>query len=383
VGTILQVGATAASTAKISPLVEPVPGPNIFCERGPYGTALEDYPRITGKVCDTPTASADTNAFIGLYSGTVYFGPLMENGEINEGNITSYRIYWTNSVDQKLGAALASVTKQGIVAVCCQPGTYNVSLMSVQIPDTAVRFTVLPVDSNGWEVPLGESTATVSDWSLPTTTTMTQTDTTVTTVTGTSVTVTTPAPTPAPVPVQVADVTIAGTMEMTVNNPTAFIQDPQVEIGIKNGIAEIAGVSANYINVTLSVARRLEEVLGGGLRRQLQSAGSVIVNYIITVPPSAGIADPGTTVTNALASQSTSAVTSIIQQKVNTATGSSTAYTVDVTSIPTPTVVSGTPAPTPAPNAPPAAGTTSGARAGGAPEAAFLAVALAALLRRP
>eukprot|EP00429_Kryptoperidinium_foliaceum_P013023 CAMPEP_0176048246 /NCGR_PEP_ID=MMETSP0120_2-20121206/23964_1 /TAXON_ID=160619 /ORGANISM="Kryptoperidinium foliaceum, Strain CCMP 1326" /LENGTH=1063 /DNA_ID=CAMNT_0017381661 /DNA_START=64 /DNA_END=3255 /DNA_ORIENTATION=- len=80
-----------------------------------------------------------------------------------------------------------------------------------------------------------------------------------------------PPPTNAP--------TVRGSMKVEVEGDlAAFIADPQVKMGFQMGIAEIVGVPASFVNVRLSMQRRLSDT------RRLDSM--VTVDYEITVPSS-------------------------------------------------------------------------------------------------
>lgn len=71
---------------------------------------------------------------------------------------------------------------------------------------------------------------------------------------------------------------VTGTVTLTVDDPEAFVANPQVKETLARAIAVAANVDPAYVEVDLQIARRLDDGL---------VAGSVVASYIISFPPSA------------------------------------------------------------------------------------------------
>mmetsp|Transcript_103636 Transcript_103636/g.275722 ORF Transcript_103636/g.275722 Transcript_103636/m.275722 type:complete len:1123 (-) Transcript_103636:108-3476(-) len=315
--------------------------PMLSCSEQTGLMASRAYPKLVCMVCMKPTISPDQDNRQGMYTGTLRFGPNKVNdkntqtGSVDEGMIESYKVYWVGSSvhgGPRVSPPVATVPRQATPATCCSQ-SYSVQI-SGAIPHGMEKLQVVPVMTGGWEAPVGDSTDRVIDddkATMPPT----------------------PAPTPSPPPppgpgVPVVEETrVSGSMDMSVADVQAFINDASVHTGIKNGLAQVTGVSAQYISVTLSAARR--RLQGGG---RFLAAGAVRVLYDIVVPASAGVQVTGSQIATSVSSTSTTQLATIVNQQVAQATGSS-AYTVTVTSVSAPTVVVVTSMPTPAPAPPP------------------------------
>jgi len=148
--------------------------------------------------------------------------------------------------------------------------------------------------------------------SLPMCLEITSTATT-TSVTTTSVTTSTTLTTITQVPTAGIVTTITGGFIMQVNDPQAFVSNPNVTAGVEKGIADLAGVTASWVKATLRVVRRLQSQIP-----RVLAAGLIDVSYTITVPASATAAGAGSTsdILNILANTNASALTTSVSNGV-------------------------------------------------------------------
>lgn len=119
-------------------------------------TEIGIMPRMRCKVCGVSAASADLDGRPGFYSGTVSFGPNQVDGMINETIIREYRVYYIDVHMQKssmIAAFNRSVAESN--TACCDTETYQFNLKNVPVAEYAGAM-VVPVDTNGVEMPLGE-----------------------------------------------------------------------------------------------------------------------------------------------------------------------------------------------------------------------------------
>jgi hypothetical protein len=133
-------------------------------------------------------------------------------------------------------------------------------------------------------------------------------------------------------PTSAGATTISGNFKMSVNNAAGFINDPQAKTAVRQAIANVSGVAASKVQARLSTARRLDT----GMHRLLTS-GTVQVEYVISLPagsPSSG-AGSASSVSSSLQSVTTASLTAAVTHALS---GSSTSYTVTVTTQPTVTV---------------------------------------------
>lgn len=139
---------------------------------------------------------------------------------------------------------------------------------------------------------------------------------------------------------------VQGSFRMTVADPSAFCADPLVQAAMLGTVAGIANVSVDYVEVSLTAARRLASATAGahfgaraGLRRL---SGSVTTAYVITIPAAVGNSgNPPPNlddVQDALSSVNATTLTSLVHTALMTAAPNST-YDVTVTSILPATVV--------------------------------------------
>jgi len=263
------------------------------------------------------------------------WGPNVLDGNFNESVIQSYAVFQVdpgrsetcnvgapqhtadlNHVD--LQYALSVIPKRavqvrapdGMSAGCnCLNDVYSVPL-SWKLPAdlSTVRLMISPVTAAGDVLPVGLTTGIIEDSAV---------STTMDSAGGMST-------------------TIEGSMEMQVSNASAFVSNPQVKVAIAKGIADTAGVPAQWVSVQLQLQTRR---LGIGIRK-LQGAGTVLVNYVITVPASAAGQNSSSSVSNVLSSLQnaqpaalTAAVTSALNEQVGTG-----AFDVQVTNVSAPIV---------------------------------------------
>jgi len=134
---------------------------------------------------------------------------------------------------------------------------------------------------------------------------------------------------------------ISGTITMQITGDcAAFVSDDKVIAAFMGSIASIANVSSSWVTVTLShtcSSRRMSELHGGksALRRRL--GGAVIATYTITFPVGSSVTSATASVSliegTSTASWSSTLATELVDQGV-----SSSAYTVTITEVATPSV---------------------------------------------
>lgn len=130
---------------------------------------------------------------------------------------------------------------------------------------------------------------------------------------------------------------VAGTFNMDVSDPDAFIADPQVQTAVTNSIAELNNVPADYVVVTLEKVVRRLRLLDTDSRFLQSSSGSVRVLYDIIFPGEvpASVTDA---VVNNMATTQPAALTTLVVNNVAQEKGSASAYTVTVTQVVAPQV---------------------------------------------
>lgn len=167
------------------------------------------------------------------------------------------------------------------------------------------------------------STTTLTSTTQTSTTTLTSTTETSTTLTLSSTSETSTGTTAKGTALRPA-ASVKGSLEVSVSTPEAAAQlvaNEEVKQGWQQAIADTAGVAPESVEVTLRVeSRRLS-----GLRRASQAAGRIVVEYRIVVPADSQqeAQDLSTTLADAIASASTSALTETIAQQVVDITGDS------------------------------------------------------------
>jgi hypothetical protein len=167
----------------------------------PWYSMQQALPQVVCQVCALVGAE-DTDQAEGLVTMTVYWGQNAIGNEIDQQPVQSYQLYW---VDDNLvltdSTPIATVQKPNPEQFdqkthCgCNDREYSAVLDAVQFPGGTTKIMVVPVDVNGFAMPVGKAFDVVDQY---TTTTTTATEVTQTTVT--------PAPagsggtTPAPSP---------------------------------------------------------------------------------------------------------------------------------------------------------------------------------------
>jgi hypothetical protein len=263
----------------------------------------------------------DTDGRYGFYSGMLSFGPNQVNGDIEESYIMEYRVYMASDDGTKVGDPLstlsASFSSVDDPIPCCDPTAYTVQLSGVEV--TGSSIVVVPVDTDGVEMPHGvmepvedlefgnttTSSTTAITITTVTTTATTTTATTTTATTVTSITTTTKSTTSG---TTITTVTATTTTDATTTQGTvvtgsltvegvdivALLADPDLEASFKDGCATVIATS-------------------GGLSKSLVdvflSQGSVKVTYSILVL--AGI-DPTSLVSNLETAAATSLASDIV-----------------------------------------------------------------------
>jgi len=286
-------------------------------------------------VCDVSYDLTDSDPRPGyMQVANLTWGPNVLDGNFNESVIEGYAVFQVdpdrsqtcnvgnlqhsadlNHVD--LQYALSVIPKRGaqakaldgMSAACnCHNDIYSVQL-SWKLPDdlSSVRLMISPVTAAGDVLPVGLTTGIVEDSAASTTARSTA---------GMST-------------------TIEGSLSMDVSNASAFVANPQVKLAVAKGIANTAGVPAEWVDVELQLQRRR---LGSGVRK-LQGVGTVLVNYAITVPAGAASQgqDTASSVLSSLQSTSPAAMTAAVTDALNERVGNG-AFEVVVTAMSPPSV---------------------------------------------
>lgn len=286
----------------------------------------------------------DTNIADGLVDMVVSWGPNQINDVVDESHISEYKVYYTDTLQTKLGQIIATVSKAPSPSYntwCCDFSTYSVTLSQVTPPAGATEIMVVPVDVNGMEMPVGMSRSFVDFTTTLTTTTVTTTTTTTTstftttyaTLTATeepssSLTMTTTTP--------MMQVVIAGSMGMQISSPCTFVDDPVAKSGVEMALSVVTGVALETITVLLtapSCSRRLSESGAGGGSRLLTGGN---VNAAYTIELDGNDLSAGQAVGDSIASTSTSAMGSLITSEIQSNGGT---YDLSVLLIEAPTVM--------------------------------------------
>jgi len=270
----------------------------------------------------------DADQQMGTYSGTVQWGPNQVAGVLTETDISVYKVYFVDSFGAKVGSSLGSVSKTtaSYSSACCNVGLYTLALSAQAIPSGATRVMVVPVDTNGVEMPYGETDSITDVW------------TTTTTPAPSGGSGATPSPpTPAP-PIQATRV--SGDLTMDVDNVATFCAADSAGLtAVKNSVANVTQVSADQITATCATAaatRRLEDETGF-----LRRLASTTVDYTVTVPEGAAGGVTADTVVTAISGTTpaewTTTVVAELQEQVAAGTLDASAVpTVSVTAISAP-----------------------------------------------
>lgn len=240
------------------------------------------------RICGLATPNLrDHDSREGYIAVTLEFGPNILNGKVNESGIAGYRVYMVGPCLDKIGQSLVYVNKtehghQGeeVSDICGCPTWVYTAQVTGKLPDksTAARLMITPVTTDGYELPMGMTSATLEDYyttNSTTSSTTTSTRTTTTTTVATNYTNDT--------------VTIVkGSMGLIVECATApaYARDPKVNQGWVETFAKYTGVPPSLVAVAMEpqpCSRRLGE--NGPGRRRLQGE-TVKLNYAISLPNS-------------------------------------------------------------------------------------------------
>jgi len=300
--------------------------------------------------------SGDLDSREGHVSFTLEFGPNVLAGAVDESGISGYALYLVGSCHERLSPRLAFVSKaahgyggQSVPDACsCPRSTYSVQI-AVALPSSHlvdglpngedVRLMVAPVTLDGYELPMGMTTAILQDYFTTATTTGPTTTGTAGATEGpaanASTTGTTTTATTTVVPLAI----IRGSLELEVasTSAAAFVADPRVSEAVAESLTNLTGIPAEYISVGLSlISRRL------GLRERiprLLSTARVRADYNMTLPAEAGLSASNVTVATAALSDPGvgGQLTTLLNQELEEKVGAGL-YTVTVTHVAAPTV---------------------------------------------
>jgi len=313
-------GAKVTTTAVTGQCIEATTAPTLTCPAGTNPLTTGSYPKIKCHVCGHPVLSADTDDRAGYFTGSIKFGQNQMGGSIAEGSIDSYKVYLVDRDLNKLAEA-GQVTKSGSGS-CCEKDRYSVSFTGLSLPGGTVGMTVNPVETTKQVVPMGKYVPLVD--AVATTTTAAAV---------TSSTPSTPQTTSTQMPPGPKDTVIAGTMSMTVNDATAFAADPSAALAVKKGIADVTRVPEKWVTVNITATRRLSEEE----EEERRLSGSVSILYEIMVPSSAPQSNVNS-VTDVLSnSTAPSLLTTAITTQVDQVIGAGQ-YSVNVDSVPAPSL---------------------------------------------
>merc|ERR1740121_692113 len=112
------------------------------------------------RVC-AAALTADTDMRKHFYTGTVTFGPNVKSNALHESKVASYKVYWTDAYNMKIGSAIGTVVGNQNAAsdsACCRTDLYTIDLAGIAIPTSAKYLTVVPVldaSAGNLELPRG------------------------------------------------------------------------------------------------------------------------------------------------------------------------------------------------------------------------------------
>lgn len=126
---------------------------------------------------------------------------------------------------------------------------------------------------------------------------------------------------------------VQGTLAMIVSDPTAFARSKEVKTGLREGLAQVVGVAAEFVEVVINVLRRLGEAAA---RRM--SEGHVEVVFTISIPQHQALASntSAEAISSKLNTTNTSSVEAVLTTVVGRhlqAAGGNASFTVQVRSM--------------------------------------------------
>lgn len=116
---------------------------------------IGEYPKVDCKICGIH-ALVPRGLSGGAAIGSLIFGRNQKDGQVNESMISSYRAYPGDSSGNKLNGSYTASLPVATSSEACCGHAYNLSTSfdpSTSIPASVV---VVPVDVNGYEMPVGE-----------------------------------------------------------------------------------------------------------------------------------------------------------------------------------------------------------------------------------
>lgn len=334
-----------------------------ICPNAHHFLALTAYPRIMCSVCTseedvwdgaywykvykTAELTADTDGAVGVYAGTLTFGPNQVGDEVDESVVSGYALYKGTYEGVRIGDRVAYVAKLSESdSRCCKSDTYVVDLAGIDVAGAETLLLVV-VDINSVAMPTGVMLAVTDFTSTSTTTsssTMTKTTTTATTTLSTkTITTTTTASSTAPV-----QWTATGGFEVGFANTdqaAASIADPMFVTSMRAGVCSTIGITDEDCtegNVVLEIAIKTSRRLRGSQNfavvddeeddpRRLNATSAdatVVVTYTITLTTASGVSQDTVETTMAAAKADTTAFQTTLETAMTNAGIAADTYTI-------------------------------------------------------
>jgi len=123
------------------------------------------YPKLKCRVCGLDHLPEDANPMRGHWAGKVSWGPNQFERAISEVEIQLYKLYFVDSMYQKIGDAVATREVRlwhSLSLTCCDTAFYSADL-DVALPMNATYFMVVPVTILGLELNIGPVSERIVD----------------------------------------------------------------------------------------------------------------------------------------------------------------------------------------------------------------------------
>ena len=212
-------------------------------------------PSLVCGVCGVAPPPRDTDARPGHFGGVLSFGPNALRDEIDESNVTEYRVYPVDAWGRRLGPAAAAVRRDEVdPSPCCNLAAYSAPLLAPTAAGFEGLLVVVVID--GQEMPTGEMVSGLRDVGMP-----------------------------EALPVTVERQAVEGWFTLALSGAGAGDQPPlappaacHLQVAVDEALAREARVSPSMVNTSLSVAAS-----AGGL--------NVSLGYTVFVPSAASAAE--------------------------------------------------------------------------------------------
>jgi hypothetical protein len=172
----------------------------IHPEDEPWYYLPQALPQVVCQVCALVEAT-DTDQLEGIVTMTVYWGQNAIGNEIDQQPVQSYQLYWVDdNLELTDSDPITTVQKPNPEQFdqkthCgCNDREYSAVLDAVAFPLGTTKLMVVPVDVNGFAMPVGKAFDVVDQYTTTTTTAVSETQTTVTPAPAEG---TTPSPSPS------------------------------------------------------------------------------------------------------------------------------------------------------------------------------------------